>query len=171
LKVRIRRVRQALGDNPDTPRFIETVHGRGYRFIAPLTISQPPPGQKSTGKRQKSTPPPDTQFPTPAFVGRDRELAELRTALEDVIGGQGRIILLTGEPGIGKTRTADELARYARARTIPVLLGHCEAGEGTPPLWPWTQVMRAYTSLASPQQLQTDVGRGVAELTQAFPEL
>ena len=49
------------------------------------------------------------------FVGRQREMAELKAALEDTISGHGRLVMLAGEPGIGKTRTAQELASHAEA--------------------------------------------------------
>ena len=55
------------------------------------------------------------------FVGRRPELAELRLALEDTLSGQGRLVMLAGEPGIGKTRTAQELAAYAETRGAQVL--------------------------------------------------
>ena len=64
----------------------------------------------------------DTVFVEPAqpgdsgFVGRERELGELNRALEDTLAGQGRIVMLAGEPGIGKTRTAQELASRAERR-------------------------------------------------------
>ena len=48
------------------------------------------------------------------FFGRQREMADLRTALDDAISGHGRLVMLAGEPGIGKTRTAQELASYAQ---------------------------------------------------------
>lgn len=57
------------------------------------------------------------------FVGRLREMSELRAALEDAISGQGRLVMLAGEPGIGKTRTAQELVYYAEARGAKVLWG------------------------------------------------
>ena len=48
-----------------------------------------------------------------AFVGREREMIELKASLEDAISGRGRLVMLVGEPGIGKTRTAQELAALA----------------------------------------------------------
>jgi transcriptional regulator with AAA-type ATPase domain len=51
-----------------------------------------------------------------AFVGRERELAELRAGLDDVSASHGRLFLLSGEPGIGKTRLAEEISRRGRAR-------------------------------------------------------
>jgi predicted ATPase len=98
-------------------------------------------------------------------------MAGLLDCLEDAINGQGRVALLVGEPGIGKTRTANELAVRARARTIPVLIGRCEEGDGVPSLWPWTQIIRAYLSRVSPQQLHADLGKGVTDIARAFPEV
>ena len=57
------------------------------------------------------------------FVGRQRELAQLRSALDNALSGHGRIVMLVGEPGIGKTRTAQELAALAEARGAQVLWG------------------------------------------------
>ena len=56
------------------------------------------------------------QHTSSTFVGRDREMAELKTALDGAIEGQGRLVMLVGEPGIGKTRTAQELAMLAVQR-------------------------------------------------------
>ena len=67
------------------------------------------------------------------FVGRQRELGELRAALEESLAGRGRLAMLVGEPGIGKTRTAQELASYAETRGIQVLWGRCYEEEGAPP--------------------------------------
>ncbi len=71
------------------------------------------------------------------FVGRQRELADLKAALDDAIAGQGRLAMLVAEPGIGKTRTAQELASYAETRGTQVLWGRCYEEEGAPPCWPW----------------------------------
>lgn len=59
------------------------------------------------------------------FVGRESELARLRTALDDAAAGRGRCVFLSGEPGIGKTRTAEELATYAQSRGAQVPWGRC----------------------------------------------
>jgi predicted ATP-dependent serine protease len=70
------------------------------------------------------------------FVGRQREMAELRQALEDTLSGQGRVFLLAGNPGIGKTRTAQELARNAAESGMLPTWGRCYDGEGAPPIGP-----------------------------------
>ena len=79
------------------------------------------------------------QDPVPAisrvareFVGRSREMAQLEAALSGAESGEGRFITLSGEPGIGKTRTAQELARRAQERGAQVLWGWCYEGEGAP---------------------------------------
>lgn len=69
----------------------------------------------------------------PVFVGRQREMAELRIALEDALSGQGRLVMLAGEPGIGKTRTAQELADHAETQGAQTLWGWCYEDEGAPP--------------------------------------
>jgi predicted ATPase len=70
------------------------------------------------------------------FVGRRQELEALRLALEEALSGQGRLVLLMGEPGIGKTRTSQELAAYAETQGAQVLWGRCYEGEGAPPTGP-----------------------------------
>ena len=78
------------------------------------------------------------------FVGRRREIAELTAALDEALSGQGRIVMLAGEPGIGKTRTAQELTALAEKNGAQVLWGRCYEEEETPPYWPWVQAIRAY---------------------------
>ena len=67
------------------------------------------------------------------FVGRQREMAELTLALNDSLSGQGRLIMLAGEPGIGKTRTAQELGVLAEQQGAQILWGRCHEEEGAPP--------------------------------------
>src|ERR1051325_7211222 len=78
------------------------------------------------------------------FVGRDREIAELDAGLEDAVARRGRLFLLVGEPGVGKTRLADEIALRAHSRGIPTLWGRCWDGGDAPVYWPWSQVIRSY---------------------------
>ena len=73
------------------------------------------------------------------FVGRQREMARLKAALEEALAGHGRLVMLAGEPGIGKTRTAQELGAHAETLGTQVLWGRCYEEEGVPPYWPWLQ--------------------------------
>ena len=77
------------------------------------------------------------------FVGRARELAELRGALADAENGRGRLLLISGEPGIGKTRLANEVSEFARDRGVRTVWGRCWEGDGSPAYWPWIQVIRS----------------------------
>ena len=76
------------------------------------------------------------------FVGRDRELADLASALEEAASGRGSLVLVTGEPGIGKTRLMSELARVGSQRGVCLAAGRCWEEGGAPPYWPWMQVIR-----------------------------
>ncbi len=73
-------------------------------------------------------------------------MAELTSTLEEALSGQGRLVMLVGEPGIGKTRTTQELASYAESRGAQVFWGRCYEDEGAPPYWPWVQTMRSYVN-------------------------
>ncbi len=100
------------------------------------------------------------------FVGRQRELGELKAALDDAMAGHGRLVMLAGEPGIGKTRTAQELASHAETLGVQVLWGRCYEEEGTPPYWPWLQLLRSYMQQHTPEQLQGEMGSGAADIAE-----
>jgi DNA-binding SARP family transcriptional activator/class 3 adenylate cyclase len=106
-----------------------------------------------------------------AFVGRETELAELVAGLEDALAGAGRLLLLVGEPGIGKSRLGDELIAHARARGARVLVGRCWEAGGAPAYWPWMQALRSYLRDCDPVQLRRELGRGAPDLAQLLPEL
>jgi DNA-binding CsgD family transcriptional regulator len=80
------------------------------------------------------------------IVGRRRELAVLREWLDAARDGAGRLVLCAGEPGIGKTRLAQELAGVALAAGAAVVWGRCAEIVGAPAYWPWRQVLRALGS-------------------------
>ena len=100
------------------------------------------------------------------FVGRGFELDELRAALDEALRGRGSLALLVGEPGIGKTRIADELATYAGLRGAQVLWGRCYESEGAPVYWPWVQVIRSYVHQQDEATLRSEMGTGAADIAQ-----
>ena len=108
LKVCVRELRQALGEDARAPRLIETVHRRGYRFIAPLILVPPVSGSRlqvsslQAGGRSQQFEIWNVKPETP-LVGRGTELARLHAWLEKALGGERQIVFITGEPGIGKT--------------------------------------------------------------------
>ena len=80
---------------------------------------------------------------TDRLIGRHRELTALRAWLEATRAGSGRLVLCAGEPGIGKTRLAQEFAGAALASGATVAWGRCVETEGAPAYWPWRQVLRS----------------------------
>jgi tetratricopeptide (TPR) repeat protein len=105
------------------------------------------------------------------FVGRDRELAELAAGLEDALDGQGRLFLIAGEPGIGKTRLAEQLARHAAEAGARVVWGRCWEGGGAPPYWPWAQVVRTVAEGCDDRTLTSWLGSGSAFVAQIAPDV
>ncbi|HEX6917221.1 MAG TPA: BREX system ATP-binding domain-containing protein, partial [Phycicoccus sp.] len=87
------------------------------------------------------------------YVGRDADLAALLEALERADSGRPVLAALVGEPGIGKTRLATEVAAFARQRRAVVLVGRCSQDDGAPPLRPWRQALQGLGL-----QLPTDPG-------------
>ena len=104
------------------------------------------------------------------FLGREREIEALEGALEDALAGRGRVVLLSGEPGIGKTRTAEELARRARAAGALVLWSRCPASEVRPAYGPWLQVLRGLLAARGDAALARPA-RNAEALAQLLPEL
>ncbi|HEY7496600.1 MAG TPA: AAA family ATPase, partial [Candidatus Tectomicrobia bacterium] len=98
-------------------------------------------------------------------------MAALHMALAEAVAGHGRLILLAGEPGIGKTRTVHELAAAAAQLQVQVLQGRCYAGEGAPPFWPWVQIIRSYIASCAPETLLAEMGVGAAAIAQVLTEV
>lgn len=113
--------------------------------------------------------------PTP-FIDRERELAELRADLASALAGRGRVALIGGEPGIGKTRLATALADEAEARGVPVLWGRGWEDGSAPAFWPWNAALRRWldggTDVAATLAAAVHAaGPASAELGLVFPAL
>jgi tetratricopeptide (TPR) repeat protein len=108
---------------------------------------------------------------TARFVGREDEMTALLGGLEGARSGRGSLFLVRGEPGIGKSRLADEFVRRARSLDVRVLRGRCWEGAGAPAYWPWIQALRGYLRSAGPADAQRHLGRGAADLAQLLPEI
>jgi tetratricopeptide (TPR) repeat protein len=102
-----------------------------------------------------------------AFVGRRPELEELVRCLDDADAGRGGMVLISGEPGIGKSRLADKLATEAKERGALVAWGRCWEAGGAPPYWPWVQSLRYLIRHLKPETLDG----GAASLAQLIPEI
>jgi tetratricopeptide (TPR) repeat protein len=102
-----------------------------------------------------------------SIVGRNREVSRLAEAIGDVAEGRGSVWFLTGEPGIGKSRLAEEVGRLAREQGMRTFWGRCWEAGGAPAYWPWIQVLRAVLRTAEPGRLDPYM----SALAQILPEL
>jgi class 3 adenylate cyclase/tetratricopeptide (TPR) repeat protein len=106
-----------------------------------------------------------------ALLGRETELAELFAALDSAEQGRPRLVLLSGEAGIGKTSLCQKLAEHARLKEIPVLWGRGTEGSGAPAYWLWRQIFRDLVESCTEEELTSSVADGAAELAAVFPDL
>src|SRR5579875_1301495 len=104
LTVCVHELRRALGDDSRKPRFIQTAHGRGYRFIAPVFT------HAAQDARPTAAPRPQTALGLP-LVGRAAELSRLDAFWHQALAGTRQTVLISGEPGIGKSTLLNAFLR------------------------------------------------------------
>ena len=92
-------------------------------------------------------------------------------ALADAEAGRGRVVMLAGEPGIGKTRMIEELASYTFVTGSQVLWGRCYEDSGAPPYWPWIEITRARVQELEANQLLREMERGASRIAEIVPEV
>ena len=152
LRLYLREVRSALGDDADSPKFIETIARRGYRFI---------PEVKRTGDADDLANPPQAALAAPAkspsTVGREAELARLRSAFLKASTGMRQVIFVSGEAGIGKSTLIEAFLTQAGARD-GVLTGRGQCVEHRGESEPYLPVIDALSRLC-----REDNGGRVAE--------
>lgn len=137
----LRDLRRALRDRGRRPRFIASLRGRGVRFVAPVEIvRRDAPDLASTSE-------------STTYVGRGPLLRNLASAFESARAGAGRVVLLGGQAGIGKTRTASEVMPRARSAGAEVYFAQCGGAALAPPHHVWVEILEAMA-----------VGRGASEL-------
>jgi DNA-binding winged helix-turn-helix (wHTH) protein/predicted ATPase len=123
LKVIVRQLRKALDDDPKQPRFIETAHRRGYRFISAIAA---PRQTDHLATLHTSVNTANTASSSQTVVGRDEALSRMRTSLHKMLGGERQVLFVTGEAGIGKTTLVDVFAQsLAFDPTIWTARGQC----------------------------------------------
>lgn len=105
------------------------------------------------------------------FIGREVEKGLFAGAIEQVSQGKGCLLLLSGEPGIGKSRLADELASDAARRGFVVASGRCWEAGGAPAYWPVVQALRSCLSQFPAEVLEDAAGPRAGEIVQILPEL
>jgi len=135
----VRIARRALDDDAREPRRIQTLRRRGLRFIEPVVESLARGEPEAAGAN--------------AFVGREAALSAIAGALASARRGEGRLVLLEGEAGMGKTRTAGEAVRQAEDEGMRALVGWCPEREPTPTLFPFVEALRAWRETAPAEDL------------------
>jgi DNA-binding SARP family transcriptional activator len=99
-----------------------------------------------------------------AFVGRAAELGELRLSLEQALSGAASVVVIGGEPGIGKTELAKVIADEAERRGGVVTWGRCHEGTGAPAYWPWAELTDALVRRLGDAEVDAAAGAGIADL-------
>jgi len=105
------------------------------------------------------------------FVGRDRELERFTDIFQRTLDGQRQLLLVSGDPGIGKTSYAEAIAEIAEDRGALVIWARCYEEPGAPPYWPWTQALRAYSDAGSLDEISVTMGSSVSDIAAILPEV
>jgi hypothetical protein len=106
------------------------------------------------------------------FVGREQELKQLQSAFDAAMSGQGGLVMVVGEPGIGKTAICQQLATYVSLRGGHTLVGHCyEEGSLSLPYLAFVEAMRTYVLARDPDGLKSDLGSGAADVARIVSEV
>jgi tetratricopeptide (TPR) repeat protein len=138
-------LRHALHDDARTPRFIETVHRRGVRFIA--RIREAGAGAPAAPGPPVPAPIPTRDVEAPILVGREAELAKLWALYRQAAAGQRQVVFVEGEAGIGKSAIVDAFLGAARTSPEPILIGYGQCVEQYAEREPYMPVLEALERL------------------------
>jgi predicted ATPase len=106
------------------------------------------------------------------FIGRESELKQLQSAFDSAIAGQGSLLMVVGEPGIGKTATCEQLGTYVTLRGGKMLVGHCyEKGSLSLPYLGFVEALRSYVISRDSEELKKELGTGAADVARIVSEI
>jgi class 3 adenylate cyclase/tetratricopeptide (TPR) repeat protein len=106
------------------------------------------------------------------FVGREVQLRQLQTAYDAAISGQGCLLTVVGEPGIGKTALCEQLATYVAVRGGKTLIGHSyEEGSTSIPYLPFVEALRSYVLAREPEDLRNELGSSAGDVARILSEI
>jgi serine/threonine protein kinase/tetratricopeptide (TPR) repeat protein len=126
------------------------------------------------GKIEEPLPEAPTENPLyrRVFVGREPELKQLQSAFDGAISGQGALMMVMGEPGIGKTALCEQLSTYVTLRGGRTLVGHCyEAGSLSLPYLAFVEALRSYVLSREVRDLREELGTGAADVARIISEI
>lgn len=174
LSVYVAEIRKALGENPKKPVFIETLHRRGYRFIAPVTIAHRPGTSQSAAGSEALIRPIMSEAATvigaEAIIGREKDLSFLREKLATALHGTGSVVFITGSAGIGKTRLVRELRHIVASHGFQWFGGKYEK-TGNHPYAAWVDILKGYLQQMGATSLHGLMGPYAAQLANIVPEV
>jgi DNA-binding winged helix-turn-helix (wHTH) protein/tetratricopeptide (TPR) repeat protein len=134
---------------------ITTIYGTGYRLDE--NVQRPAAAQALRSRAR--------------LVGRTAELAELELSWAKVLKGNGALLAITGEPGVGKTRLAEEFAATATQTGALAVIGRCYDGRGSPPYGPFVEMLRSAAAHLPPERFRAVLGEDASEVARLAPEL
>src|SRR6185369_10489215 len=111
------------------------------------------------------------QVPRDVFVGREPELAALRAKLIAALDGTGGLVLIGGEPGVGKTTLVRQLIREAEQRGALAVFGRCYESEGAVPYSPFVEMLEQALAIMPAEVVRDDLGEDAPEIARMVPEL
>jgi eukaryotic-like serine/threonine-protein kinase len=127
-------------------------------------------GKKEPSKDIKS--PAENPIYRRVFVGREPELKQLQSAFDGAMSGQGALMMVMGEPGIGKTALCEQLSTYVTLRGGRTLLGHCyEEGSLSLPYLAFVEAMRSYVLSREAKDLREELGTGATDVARIVSEI
>jgi len=137
-----------------------------------LSLAGEGQGEGETRAHGNTQASPDNPMYRRTFVGREGELRQLQQAYDAATSGQGSLVMVVGEPGIGKTSICEQAATYAAIRGGRTLVGHCyEEGSLSLPYLPFVEAMRSYVLAREPDGLRSDLGSGAGDVARIVSEI
>ena len=118
--------------------------------------------------QQREKAPTEERIP---LIGRDAERQELLKHFDDALAGRGSLVMIGGEPGIGKTHLIKAILNEARSRGAYANIGHCYEMEGSPPYVPFIEMLEHTARVAPPQAFRRTLGDAAPEVAKLMPEL